>query len=29
MYLDLSLETQLSDAISPISESNKFEDMRE
>jgi len=29
MYLDLTLETQQADAISPISESNMFEDVRE
>ena len=27
MYLDLTLETQLADAISPISESHMFEDV--
>ena len=29
MYLDLTLETQQADAISPISESTMFEDVRE
>jgi hypothetical protein len=28
MYLDVTLETLLADAISPRSESNRFEDVR-